>query len=131
LLWFECFTQLDPEIVHRIKGQDDFDLFWYQFAEWFEKNINQDVLTSFFIAMGEQQTTTFEMNNKVWLTIEELSKYAGIAKGTIYNYVYKGEIPHTKKGGLKFNRKAIDEWLKSESFNPDEIRIQMRKEGFF
>lgn len=126
MVWFTCFKQLDPEILNRIYPSKDFDLFWYQYAEWFEKNINQDVMSSLLLVQGEQQSTTIEINNKEWLTIEELSKYADIAIGTIYNYVSSGEIPHTKKGGLIFNRQEIDEWLKSESFNPDEIRKQMR-----
>ena len=129
MLWVECFAQLDPEILNRIYASKDTDLFWYQYAEWFEKNINQSVVTSMVLLQNEQQTATLEINNKVWLTIEELSKYADIAVGTIYNYVSSGDIPHTKKGGLKFNRQEIDGWLKSESYNPDEIKKQMKARG--
>ena len=71
-----------------------------------------------------------EINSKEWLTIEELSQYTSIAVGTLYNYISEGEIPHTKKEGLKFNRNEIDAWLKSKSFNPDDIRKKIRKEGF-
>ena len=130
MLWFECFAQQDPEILHRIYASKDVNIFWYQYAEWFEKNINQSVVTSMALLQNEQQAATQEINNKVWLTVEELSKYANMAVGTIYNYVNKGDIPHTKKGGLKFNRQEIDEWLKEESYNPAEIKTQMREKGF-
>lgn len=105
----------------------ELELVLKQLVEMMQENkkmvdILQDSITFSFLAQGERQTTTFEINNKVWLNIDELSKYADIAKGTIYNYVCKGDIPHTKRGGLKFNRQEIDAWLKSDSFNPDEIR---------
>jgi hypothetical protein len=61
------------------------------------------------LLQNEQQTTTQEINNKVWLNIEELSKYADMAVGTISNYVSNGDIPHTKEPveqGLK-NSKII------------------------
>lgn len=60
--------------------------------------------------------------DKEWLNIDELSIYTGIAKGTIYNYVSKGKIPHSKKGGLRFNRKEIDEWMLDDEFNLDVVK---------
>jgi excisionase family DNA binding protein len=64
---------------------------------------------------------------KEWMNAMEASEYLGIAKGTIYNYVSKGKIPHSKKGGLKFNKTDLDEWMKTDEFSLATLRSLKRK----
>ncbi len=53
-----------------------------------------------------------DLNFKKYLDIDELSRYTGIAKSTIYKMTHRRKIPFTKPGGiLIFNREKIDEWL--------------------
>ena len=49
---------------------------------------------------------------KRYLSINELSDYIGIAKGTAYVWVCHRKIPYTKVGRLvKFDLWKIDKWL--------------------
>ena len=53
---------------------------------------------------------------KLWMNVQELSVYIGVAVSTIYGKIYRGEIPVAKVGRLvRFNRNAIDEWLFSQT----------------
>ena len=60
-------------------------------------------------------------NTQVWLTPDALSKYLGISKNTIYQYVSRGKIPFHKipnSSKLLFNRKEIDEWILGRKLGP-------------
>ncbi len=53
------------------------------------------------------------------LEIEEAADYLGMAKGTVYNWVAQGRIPHIKLGGrVKFMFGAVRKWLESQAFEP-------------
>lgn len=54
--------------------------------------------------------------NKLIWQIDEVCYYTGYAKGTIYNFVSKGEIPYRRgrKRKLIFIPKEIIDWLKGE-----------------
>ena len=55
-----------------------------------------------------------EINAQLWLTPDKVSKYLGVSKNTIYQYVSRGKIPFHKipnSSKLIFNRKEIDEWI--------------------
>jgi excisionase family DNA binding protein len=48
------------------------------------------------------------------INIEELADYLRIQKQTIYNWLNQGKISGIKVGGVwRFDRKDIDDWLKS------------------
>ena len=48
------------------------------------------------------------------LDVEELAKYLKLQKQTIYNWLNQGKIAGIKVGGVwRFDRKDIDDWLKS------------------
>ncbi len=48
------------------------------------------------------------------INIEELADYLRLQKQTIYNWLNQGKISGIKVGGVwRFDRKDIDEWLKS------------------
>ena len=47
------------------------------------------------------------------LSIDEVSEFIGKSKPTIYGYVSRNEIPHSKSGGrLYFFKSEIIEWIK-------------------
>jgi len=49
------------------------------------------------------------------INIEELADYLRLQKQTIYNWLNQGKISGIKVGGVwRFDRKDIDEWLKSK-----------------
>ena len=49
------------------------------------------------------------------LTIDELADYLGLQKQTIYNWLHQKKLSGIKIGGVwRFNRKDVDEWLKSK-----------------
>ena len=51
-------------------------------------------------------------NQKIILTIEELTAYLNTKKSHVRSLVFRGEIPHLKIGRLlRFNKEEIDEWL--------------------
>ena len=57
--------------------------------------------------------------NKRLLTVRELAEYIGISKDTIYSHVSQRRIPFVKIGRLlKFDLKAIDEWIAQNSVMP-------------
>lgn len=50
-----------------------------------------------------------------WLSAEEIAKYLGVSKDTIYNWINGKNMPAHKIGRLwKFKRDEVDEWVKSE-----------------
>lgn len=56
-----------------------------------------------------------EFYEDTWIGIEEASKYLGVNKDTIRNWIKKNNgIPAHKIGKLwKFKRSELDEWIKS------------------
>ena len=56
-----------------------------------------------------------EIYEDVWIGIEETSKYLGVNKDTIRNWIKKDNgIPAHKIGKLwKFKKSELDEWIKS------------------
>jgi excisionase family DNA binding protein len=46
------------------------------------------------------------------MTIEQLSRYLDLSKGTIYQKTHARSIPHIKRGKkLYFEKSKIDDWL--------------------
>ena len=57
--------------------------------------------------------------NKRLVTVRELAEYIGISQDTIYSHVSQRRIPFVKIGRLlKFDLKAIDEWITQNSVMP-------------
>lgn len=49
------------------------------------------------------------------MDISELASYLKLEKQTIYNWLHRKKISGIKVGGVwRFDRKAIDKWLKSQ-----------------
>lgn len=48
------------------------------------------------------------------IDIDELASYLKLKKQTIYNWLHEGKISGIKVGGVwRFDRKELDNWLKS------------------
>jgi len=61
---------------------------------------------------GEGDRPTLDDN--ALYKLEWVARFLGVAKGTLYNRVSKGTIPHVKVGGgLRFLGKQLREWLES------------------
>jgi len=63
-----------------------------------------------------------ELVQREWMKVREVAEYLGVSVGTIYNYVSKRKIPHSKKGGLKFSKSEIDEWMLIDEFSIKAIK---------
>jgi excisionase family DNA binding protein len=49
-----------------------------------------------------------------WLGVEELARYLGVSKDTIYVWLTRSAVPGHRIGKLwKFKREEIDEWVKA------------------
>ena len=49
-----------------------------------------------------------------WLSVEEIAKYLGVSKDTIYNWINGKKMPSHKIGRFwKFKREEVDAWVKS------------------
>jgi excisionase family DNA binding protein len=49
-----------------------------------------------------------------WLSVEEIAKYLGVSKDTIYNWINGKCMPAHKIGRLwKFKSDEVDKWVKS------------------
>ena len=54
------------------------------------------------------------MNDDRWLSVDEISKYLGVGRETIYNWIEKRAMPAQKIGRCwKFKRSEVDAWVKS------------------
>ena len=52
---------------------------------------------------------------KRFLSIQGLSEYLGLSKGTVYVWVCQRRIPYLKIGKLvKFDMREIENWLKNK-----------------
>jgi excisionase family DNA binding protein len=53
------------------------------------------------------------------MDVDELAEYLKLQKQTIYNWLHQGKITGMKVGGVwRFDRKEIDDWLKSRRRMP-------------
>lgn len=49
-----------------------------------------------------------------WFSVEEISRYLGVKRDTLYKWLENKRIPAHKVGRLwKFQKREIDDWIKS------------------
>jgi len=49
-----------------------------------------------------------------WLSVDEIADHLGIKRDTVYKWINERQMPGHKIGRLwKFNKKEVDEWVKS------------------
>ena len=54
------------------------------------------------------------MEDDRWLSVDEIAKYLGISKDTVYTWISTKDMPAQKMGRLwKFKRDEVDEWIRS------------------
>ena len=57
------------------------------------------------------------MSNR-WLSVEEIAQHLGVKRDTIYAWIDEKQLPAHKIGRLwKFQKEAVDEWVKGGSAN--------------
>jgi excisionase family DNA binding protein len=57
------------------------------------------------------------------MTAQEVALLCGISDKTVYRLASEGHIPYVKiQSNLRFNRRAIERWLQTKSFEPKAIR---------
>ena len=58
-----------------------------------------------------------------WLSVEEIAKYLGVSKDTVYAWISKRSMPAHRIGRLwKFKIDEIDEWVRSDGAAETESR---------
>jgi len=63
------------------------------------------------------------MNLRNYLTVEESTKYVGVTRTTIYNWMQKGILPYHKKGSLRLiNKRTLQAVDVDQAQNPYGIR---------
>jgi len=54
-----------------------------------------------------------EINDR-WLSVDDICKYLGISKDTVYKWIDKHAMPAHRMGRLwKFKQNEVDEWVRS------------------
>ena len=54
-----------------------------------------------------------EMDNR-WLSVDDICKYLGVSKDTVYRWIDKQGMPAHRLGRLwKFRMDEVDEWVKA------------------
>jgi excisionase family DNA binding protein len=49
-----------------------------------------------------------------WLSVDEIANHLGIKRDTVYRWISERQMPGHKISRLwKFNKKEVDEWVKS------------------
>jgi len=49
-----------------------------------------------------------------WLSVEEIARYLGVSRDTIYNWISGGGMPANRIGRFwKFKKEAVDRWVES------------------
>jgi len=65
------------------------------------------------------------MTKQQLIDIDELANYLKLRRQTIYNWLHQKKISGIKIGGVwRFNKKDIDEWLKTKYHKIQESRGQ-------
>ena len=58
-----------------------------------------------------------------WLSVEEISKYLGVSKDTVYTWIRGRGMPAHRIGRLwKFKEQEVDTWVKSGDVTESEDR---------
>lgn len=56
-----------------------------------------------------------------WVSVDEVAKGLGIAKGTFYRWIEKRSLPAYRVGRLwKFKLREVDDWVRAGGAGPDE-----------
>ncbi len=54
------------------------------------------------------------MTEDRWLSVDEISEYIGVKRGTVYKWIERKRIPANKVGSLwKFRNEVVDDWIRN------------------
>ena len=61
------------------------------------------------------------MTSEMW-TYDDVAKYVGVPKGTVYSWVRRRKIPFYRLGPrlVRFCRSEIETWLQARAVQPNE-----------
>ncbi len=63
--------------------------------------------------MGIDYSKGFSVSDR-WLSVDEIAKYLGISKDTVYTWISKRNMPAHKVSRLwKFKTEEIDDWVRN------------------
>jgi excisionase family DNA binding protein len=49
-----------------------------------------------------------------WLSVDDICKYLGVSKDTIYKWIDRGGMPAHRVGRLwKFKKEEVDDWVRA------------------
>ena len=58
----------------------------------------------------------FLTNDDRWLSVDEIAKYLGVNRETIYRWIERKGLPSHRIGRLwKFSKQEVDQWVRSSS----------------
>ncbi len=73
--------------------------------------------------------TQAHLMNDRWLSVEEVAKYLGVTKDTIYTWVTSNNMPGHKVGRFwKFKQEDVDAWVRSGGAADPGNRINNSKD---
>lgn len=59
--------------------------------------------------------------NQKWMSVDEIAKYLGISKESVYKWLEKRKMPAHRIGKLwKFQPSEVDEWVKKGGATPSQ-----------
>ena len=71
--------------------------------------------------MGRDPVRMESVMEDRWLSVDEIAAYLGIKRDTVYRWISERQMPGHKIGRLwKFNKKEVDEWVKSDGAGDNE-----------
>lgn len=60
-----------------------------------------------------------------WLSVEDVCKYLGVGRDTIYKWIDMRRMPAYRAGRLwKFKKEEVDEWMKSGGADDSALRAK-------
>jgi len=78
--------------------------------EWLQEISDKQDLIINTLQEGREDVKS---SSKEIMTVDEVAEYLEKSRQTIYTYVSKRKIPHSKSGGLHFLKSEIDAWIKA------------------
>jgi len=71
-----------------------------------------------------------EMTGDRWLSVDEIADHLGVKRDAVYKWISERQMPGHKIGRLwKFNKTAVDEWVRSAMSSRDWLRVGKRSPG--
>lgn len=66
------------------------------------------------------------MTEDRWLSVEEIARYLGVSKESIYRWLDRGTIPSHRVGKLwRFKPSEVDAWvLSGKSSETEKVKLQ-------